>query len=173
MVNTVVPLIPRIHCKQSIKWDGKISIISKSIKEWQSYGPDTKTRLMFDFWPLSVTLTLELRIWVWRAKHCLMMINSTAKQSQNPFMNNKVHGFWPLTAMCDLDLGLPRDTLSYDGQHFCNIISKSIKKWESYGSDTKNRPYFWPLISVFLTLELRTWALRATHCLIMVNISAK
>ena len=39
--------------------------------------------------------------------------------------------------LCDLDLeatvlGLARDILSHNGQHFCQVISKSTKKWQNY-----------------------------------------
>ena len=40
------------------------------------------------------------------------------------------------------DLGLARDTLTHDGQHFCQSISKPIEEWQRYGQDMKLRPYF-------------------------------
>ena len=48
--------------------------------------------------------------------------------------------FWPLTSKCDLDLEdidviLSRDTLSNDGKHMCQMISKSLDGRHSYGPD--------------------------------------
>ena len=50
--------------------------------------------------------------------------------------------FLPLTSKCDLDieatdLGLAHDTSSHDSQHFCQVISKSMKEWQSYGLKKK------------------------------------
>ena len=85
----------------------------------------------------------------------LMMVNISAKSFQNPSRNGKVMDctrtkrprFWPLTSKCDLNLGatdlnLTRNTLSYNGQHFCKVILKSINE-----PDMKKDPIFdfWPL----------------------------
>ena len=64
-------------------------IILKSIKEWQSYGPDMKKDpifFTFDLWDLDLGAT---------------------------------------------DLGIARDASSHEGQHFCQVILKSIitKLW--------------------------------------------
>ena len=57
-----------------------------------------------------------------------------------------------MTSKCDLDLGttelgLAIKKLRHDGQHFCQVISKFIKEWQSSGPDMKKRPYFLPLTS--------------------------
>ena len=52
-------------------------------------APDTKY-LIFDQWPLHVTLTLVLQIWVLRVRHCVMMVNISTKSFQNLFRNNNV-----------------------------------------------------------------------------------
>ena len=59
--------------------------------------------------------------------------------------------FSSLNSKCDLDLratdlGFAHDTMSHDGQHFCHVILKSIKEWQSYEPDTKKDPIFdlWP-----------------------------
>jgi hypothetical protein len=48
--------------------------------------------------------------------------------------------FLPLNSKCDLDLGdidviLSRDTPSNDGEHMCQMISKSLDERHSYGPD--------------------------------------
>ena len=60
--------------------------------------------------------------------------------------------FWPLTSKCDLDLGdidviLSRDTLSNDGEHMCQMISKSLDERHSYGPDKLIYGHFWHLTS--------------------------
>ena len=142
-----------------IQWRSTfLEVGSKFIKEWQSYGPDTKKDPIFDLWLLSVTLALELQTWVLWSSHPLMMVNIFAKSFQNSSRNGKVIDwmkkrpyFWPLTSKCDLgatDLVLTCYTSSHDCQYFCQVISKSIKEWQSYWPDTKKRPYFWHLSSV-------------------------
>ena len=64
-----------------------------------------------------------------------------------------------------------QSTLSHDNKHFCKVISKSIV--EVMDQTRKIDPTFDLWLSVTMTLELRTLALRTTHSLIMVNISAK
>ena len=59
----------------------------------------------------------------------------------------KTHPFLPLTCKCDIDLGATdldpaHDTLSDSWKHFCQMIMKSTKEWQSYRADTKNRPPF-------------------------------
>ena len=76
-------------------------VISKSIQERQSYGPDMKNRTYF--LPLTSKYYLDLGA---------------------------------------TDLGFARNTSSHDGQHFCQVISKSIEEWRRYRLDTKKRPYF-------------------------------
>ena len=107
--------------------------------------------------------------------------------------------FWPLTSKCyfdlgAIDLGLACNISSHDGQHFCQVISKSIKEWHRYGLDSEKKTIFLTFDissksfqnpsrngkvmdqtrkSVTLTLALQTWVLWATHCFMMLNISAK
>jgi len=55
--------------------------------------------------------------------------------------------FSPLKSTCDLDLGdrdvgLSHDTLSHDGEHLCQIISKSIIERQSYGQHKKIIPCY-------------------------------
>ena len=134
------------------------AIISKPNEEWQSYGPDTKKIPIFEIWPRSVTLILELQTWILRAKHCLMKVNISAvilksiKEWQSYSLETKKKIlFWPLTSKCDLDLratdlALTHDTLSHKGQNFCQVFSKSIEEWQSYGPDMKKKlPLFLPL----------------------------
>ena len=45
------------------------------------------------------------------------------------------------------DLGLAQDASSHDGQHFCQVISKSIMESQSYGPDRKKKALFLTLTS--------------------------
>ena len=35
----------------------------------------------------------------------------------------------------------------HDGYYFCQVITKSIEVWQSYGPDTEKRPFFLSLTS--------------------------
>ena len=105
-----------------------------------------------NLWPPSVNLTLKLGVWVFRMTHRLIMVNICAKLFQSPLMDDRImdrtrkrpcsYNSWPLTSKCDLDLearglGFSHDTSSDNGEHLCQVISKSIDGWQSYGPDTK------------------------------------
>ena len=67
---------------------------------------------------------------------------------------------------CVLDLGarepwITHDTSSHGGEHFCQILSKSIKECLSYGVDTKKKKFDLCTPSVTLTLEPKSWGLHA------------
>ena len=80
-----------------------------------------------------------------------------------------------LTCYLDaIDRSLAHDILSPECQHFCQVISKSIDEWQSYGPNTKKDLIFeLSPLSVFLTLALQTSFLRATHSVMIINISVK
>ena len=131
----------------------------------------------FEFCLVSVTLTLELQTWVLRATHCLIKVNISAKSFKNPLTRKKRYYCCLLTSKCDLDLGTTdvvlRATrclikLTFLPIHF--KIHRMAKLWTAH--EKKPIFYIWPL-SVTLTFALQTWVLRATHCVMMVNISAK
>ena len=42
---------------------------------------------IFDIWPLSVTLTFEIRLYIFNSIHWLEMINISARLFKNPFMH--------------------------------------------------------------------------------------
>jgi len=45
-----------------------------------------KITVFFNIWPLSVTLTFEIRLWFFNSIHWLEMMNISARLFKNPFM---------------------------------------------------------------------------------------
>ena len=103
---------------------------------------------IFDLWPQSVTLTLEILTYFFRATHRPMMVNKCAKWFWNLPINKRVMArtrsfmaiFLPLTSKYDLDLGdidvlLSHDTPSHEGEQIYQVILKYNDKWHSYGPD--------------------------------------
>ncbi len=123
-------------------------MISKSLDERHSYGPD---KLIYGhFWPLNSKCDLDLADFDVILLHdtpsndgeqmCQMILKShNERHSYGP--NKLIYGhFWPLNLKCDLDLGdidvlLSHDTPSHDGEQMYQVILKSNNKWTSYGPD--------------------------------------
>ena len=65
----------------------KVNIDAKYKKGWSMHEWDTaRTRsimVIFEVWPLSVTLTFELETCILRTAHCLMVFNTFAKLFKN------------------------------------------------------------------------------------------
>ena len=91
---------------------------------------------IFDIYFLSVTLSLELQTWVFRATNRRMIVNISLKSFQNPSRNGKVMDrtrnqdsiFEPLTSKCDLDLEATDQFLRATHRlMMVNISAKSFK----------------------------------------------
>jgi hypothetical protein len=105
-----------------------------------------------NFWPPSVTLTLDVSDRLLRMTHRLILVNNCGKYLQNPFKVKKVmdrtrhipsnRQCWPWMSKCYLDFGVrslvvAHDIFSYYNKHLWQVISDSYDKWQSYGPDTK------------------------------------
>jgi hypothetical protein len=105
-----------------------------------------------DLWPPSVTLTLEVGDQLLRMTHHLIIVNNCGKHLQNPFKDKKVmdrtwhipsnRQCWHWMSKCYLDPGgmglvVVHETSSYYNKHFCQVISDSFDKWQSYGTAMK------------------------------------
>jgi hypothetical protein len=105
-----------------------------------------------NIWPPSVTLTFKVGDRLLRMTHRPIVVSNCCKYLQNPFKEKKVmdrtrhipsnRQCWPWMPKCDLDPGgrglvVAQDTSSYYNRHFCQVISDTFNKLQSYGPDTK------------------------------------
>ena len=141
----------------------------------------------FYLWPLSVTFTLVLQTCVLHATHHLRIVNISAESFQNPSRNGKVMAgtkkktlFFTFDLCVTLTLELQPWVLGATYFSWMSTILP-IKSFQnpsrngSYGRCEKKKDtifYLWPL-SVTLTFAIQTWGLCVTHCIMMVNVSAK
>ena len=134
----------------------------------------------------SVTLIFKMRVKLFRTAHHMIMVNICAKLYKIPLMdeevidqtlstsitrNTSIRQCRHLISMCVLDLqdrGLFfSHDMSYDyGEHLCQVISKSLHQWLSYGPDTDGwSPFLCPTFFLFFVKELDNNEQLDTNCL--------
>ena len=114
-------------------------------------------------WTWTMTLTHDLATWflctdTWKClmkvNICLMLLKKFKLPKLRKGLSQVVLG--QFITLCDLDIWVTdqHDTSSRCDTHLCQVISKVIYNWQSYGRD-KLFDHIWPL-NVTLTLVLAT-----------------
>ena len=115
---------------------------------YQVMARTSQKMLIFDIWPLSVTLTFDIGPRVLYATRLLMTLNNLTKFLWRYNNNLSSYGpdkpknanFWHLTSKRDLDLwhrvtGLIRDTPTHDTEQFDKVLWSYNNYLASYGPD--------------------------------------